>query len=234
MAAIKLGEHLRNQKIGDGEYEGDARTAASDIKFLLEAKGKTPTKRSELNMCAAKIIGSILNRTDNKYKKNYLEEKGLTEQKQKAYIARSMASFGDAILDAQLDQDTARFAYLQAIEVLPDHEEDWKKSFNHYLWSYFHGQRDMSQRIRDDLNVFNFKIDLSILQKRPLDAREFLVGIVLLQNALRSSTRLRGQLVEQIRNSSLIDDVAEVLNKNGLSAECRTADTFNNTLNSAS
>ena len=235
---ISLSKFMKSRALKDGEYMGDPSKAKEDISFLLDAQGQTPSIRSDRQLCAAKIIVSIQDRFgEDKSKQASLSNLRLTEADAKKHVARSMAAYGDATLEEQQETDTARYAYLQAIEMLPVKETDWKKSVNHYVQSYFHGRQDMAQIVSKHNRSSQQKgVDLSVIQNAYVqDAGEFVVGIVRLRKILRQikNSDLRFQLDDALYKSSLLDAIADWLSQHGISEDYADRDKFSKALDLA-
>jgi len=242
MNEIPLSRYLKSYALVNEGYMGDARKAHDDIGFLLGAQGQTPSVRSERLLCAAKIVLSVQERFGKeKGMQASLRKLRLTEADEKTYIARSMASYGDAVLEAQQEQDTARYAYLQAIELLTERETDWNKSFNHYILSYFHGRQDIAQIViennRSRAAAQPKGADTSVLvDGRPQDVGEFVIGMVKLRKTLRltkRNLRTHTELVDRLRRCAAIDDVVSWLERNEIQVNHSTIDGFAKTLNQA-
>lgn len=235
---ISLSKWMKSYALKDGEYLGDPNKAKEDISFLLDAQGQTPSARSARQLCAAKIIVSIQDRFgEDKSKQASLRSQRLTEADAKKHVARSMAAYGDATLEEQQETDTARYAYLQAIEMLPVKETDWKKSVNHYLQSYFHGRQDMAQIVtRNNQSSQQKGVDLSVIQNAYVqDPGEFVVGIVRLRKVIRQikNSDLRFQLDSALHNSSLFDAITNWLSLHGISDDYADQDKFSKAMDLA-
>lgn len=221
---LTLSKYMKSYALKGDEYTGEPNQAKADIKFLLAKQGQTPAIKSDWQLCAAKIIVYVQERYgDNKAWQKYLYDNKLTDMDAKKHMARSMAAYGDAILAEQQETDTARYAYLQAIGMLPMNETDWKKSVNHYIQSYFYGKRDMASLVTENNRATQQKgVDLSIIRsKQSHDINEFVIGVLKLRKILQQSKNSDwyGQLDDVLYNSNMVDSLVEWFHQHDILTE---------------
>lgn len=189
--------------VENGRYIGSAQAASAVIRSLLEVRGKTPAMRCEIMRVAAHIISQQRTQTvPEDYHK--LQELHLTESDQKKYIARSMAAFGDVLLESSDNTaDSARYGFLQAIELLDSKEDDFNRSMKHYIESFYNAQQEMAQIVRKDLEAGSVKYNFLMLGKQaPLDFDEFAIGMFELCIALKKAHfSTRSELVRVLNDS---------------------------------
>ncbi len=229
----RLSQYLKTTAVVNDMYEGNIRQAAGDIEFLSNAPGKTPALRSAHLLCMAKISASVRERFGTEPSMaEQLKKNQLTEKRERSYVARSMAAYGDFLMQEQQAQDTARYAYLHAIKGLGPEETDHVKSINHYLLSYFNGQQDTAQIVRTNNSTSKPQpLDLSVItQKQPLDIGEFLLGMLRLRQAVGFNRRM--ELAEKLRRCAAIDAMEEWLDKSDIRLSVG-GDAFDGTLRQA-
>lgn len=234
-----LVRYLKKETVENGQYIGDYKMAHKDIEYIFttSVKGRNASQRNEGLMCMARIVRTVLDRygSDKKLEKE-LRKLELTESMEKTYIARSMASYGDTILlEQKKNPDTSRFVYLQAIATLPKGEVDWTKSMLHYIHSYFHPEQDMSQFVRNNMEVRRPTLDLEILRtQRPQESGEFLTGMIQLYKTLEGSRKdERFRIVEELRKNPAIGEITQILEDSQLPAVFDNIDGCIKTLNQA-
>lgn len=229
---IQLSKYMKSYALHNGEYSGDRKKAEEDINFLLKAPGQTPSIRGERLLCAAKIVAAV----DEQQKSKKSSSGGFRPGSKETYIARSMAAYGDSVLIAQQEQDTARYAYLQAIEVLNETETDWKKSLSHYVSSFFLGKQDIARVVDSNNRTGQLRLDgmSRINSNRPQDTGEFIIGMLKLRKALsKAKNNTSFQIPDIIRRSAMIDDVVRWLDENGIETNYNTSDSFRRALERA-
>lgn len=226
---IQLSKYMKSYALDNGEYSGDRKKAEEDINFLLRTPGQTPSIRGERLLCAAKIVAAV----DEQQRAKKSSSGGFRPGTKETYIARSMAAYGDSVLIAQQEQDTARYAYLQAIEVLNETETDWKKSLSHYVSSYFLGKQDIAQVVNSNNRTGQPRLDgiSPINNNHPQDTGEFIIGMLKLRKALnKAKSSMSFQIPDIIRRSVMIDDVVRWLDENGIETNYNTSDSFRRAL----
>lgn len=175
------------KNVENGKYTGSARDASMVIRMLQDMPGKTPAMRRDILRVAANIVSQQqAQATPDDHR--ILKKLHLTESDQRKYIARSMAAFGDAILEECGDTDSARYGFLQAIELLDSSEEDYIRSMKHYIESFYNAQQEMAQIVRNDLSVRKGKFNFAILRMQtPTDSDEFVLGLFELCRTLKKT-----------------------------------------------
>lgn len=229
---IPLQNRLRSSALENGDYVGDIKQARRDVDTLLEQKSQAPDARSKNLLCAAKIVRTI----EEKHPQTKYGEQGFQARTKEKYVGRSMAAYGDSVLLAQQEQDTARYAYLQTIELLPRDETDWQKALSHYISSYFLGKQDIVKTVEDNNKTPRIKtVDLSILKnEQAQDVGEFIIGMLELRRALKpSGSKLRFQMTDLIRSGNMIDDIVDWLKQSGLECMDLSSDGFRKVLDQA-
>lgn len=195
------------KNVENGKFTGSAQDASTIIRMLQDTRGKTPAMRRDILQVAANIISQKQAQAASGDHRT-LQKLHLTESDQKKYIARSMAAFGDAILDSCSDTDSARYGFLQAIELLDSSEEDYTRSMKHYIESFYNAQQEMAQIVRNDLNSRSVRPNFSMLsEQEPLDHEEFALGMFELCRTLKKAhpaaqSELVRKLNEPLANNS--------------------------------
>lgn len=195
------------KNVENGKYTGSARDAFVIIRTLQDMPGKTPAMRRDILRIAANIISQQQAQATAK-EHRLLQNLHLTESDQKKYIARSMAAFGDAILEVCGDTDSARYGFLQAIEMLDSSEEDYIRSVKHYIDSFYNAQQEMAQIVRNDLSVRSVKYSFTELSKqKPIDSEEFILGIIELCRILKKNhISAYNEIIRVLKDSSAKDE----------------------------
>lgn len=134
--SLDLSEVTSAKKIKDGRYVGSPIEAEADCNRLKDrSKQKaSPSVRCNVLLAAYKI-----------------QEQTQEQTRQNAPVnlcGRAIASWGHFMATQPRQMDTPRMAYLYALEILPNDEQDWTDSYNAYLKSYFMDRSAFEDYIR--------------------------------------------------------------------------------------
>lgn len=217
MKEIKIENYIKKD-VENGEFIGTIQSANIEINRLQNQTGKTSHIRSEYSFAIAKVIRSVRIRLKNNEPSSSLKTKFdlFTLPTENKYIARAIAAYGDYLIDGSMNQDTARYCYLQAMEVLSRKENDWNKSFDYYIESYFEGQQEMAEKVHNDNQSNNRKkLNITMLKKKsPRDIGEFLVGVLQMYQTLGSYYRdQREELVNIVYSNRYLDSFIDWLDR---------------------
>lgn len=229
---------VNTRHVEKGRYVGTPAEARQDVEFYRRRKGNTEENRSNRLLCAAWIVLEMIERGQAQPGlRAQLKENHLTEASVRSCIGQSMAAYGNTMLTKATQMDTSRFVYLQALLLTNVKWNDWKNSLNRYISSFFWGQKQMEDmvkeedrsaepaegiRIRDDLFTQNDPVSIPV--------GELVLGILQLLRVLRrnNASDIGGRLTEQLYSSGL--PVAQWLEENGVPARADSYDSFNQSL----
>lgn len=198
-----ISEVLKTKNIKDKKYIGSVVRAKEDINTLTAKTGNTPRSRSTNLFAICRIVEDVESR----------EGKVIWAPQYVHRLAgRAMASLGDYLVSVSSQMDTARMAYLYAIQMLPPRngdEQDMINSYNRYLKSYFMGRSELSKYI-DQQNISRNKdginADVFVSHQLPeVLIPEYFVGMLQLLAALDDQPNRQKQLISDIyrRNETL-------------------------------
>lgn len=196
--ATDVSEVLKTKHIRDKRYIGTVAQANADINTLSAKTGNTPRSRSMNHFAICKIMGDVESREKKSFWKG---------QQVRRLAGRGMASLGDYLLSISSQMDSARMAYLYAIQMLPPEmgvEQDMANAYNRLIKSYFMGREKLSVYI-DQQNISHSKdgINTDVFVTDSLAevlVPEFFVGILQLLSALDGQPKYRRQLIDDLYN----------------------------------
>lgn len=134
--SLDLSDFTSAKNIKDRRYVGSPSEAKADYdRLIARSKQKaSPSVRCNALLAAYKI-----------------QEQTQEQTRQNVHVnlcGRAIASWGHFMATQPSQMDTPRMAYLYAMEILPNNEQDWTDSYNAYLKSYFMDRSAFEDYIR--------------------------------------------------------------------------------------